>query len=82
MLVVKIPIGEYQKTGCFDLPIGKIAARSFLETDSTLVRGSLAISQSVSVVPRKRNGDAPTPGASSSVVVLSATPAVFAEIPV
>ena len=82
MLVVKLPFGAYQKTGCFDLPIGRIAARSFLETESTRVRESLAISQSTSVVPRKRNGDAPTPGASMSETVLSIAPALLAVMPV
>jgi hypothetical protein len=82
VLVVKAPLGEYQKTDCFDLPIGRMAARSFLDTESTRVRGSFATSQSASVVPRKRNGDAPGPGASTRVTVVSLTPAEFAEIPV
>src|SRR6202022_3977541 len=82
LLVVKIPFDAYQKTGCRDLPMGRIAARSFLETERTRVRGSFAISQSASVVPRKRNGEAPSPGASTRLTVVSFTPAVFADMPV
>jgi hypothetical protein len=51
VLVVNVPLDAYQNTGCFDRPIGKIAARSFLDAESTRVRESFAINQSVRVVP-------------------------------
>jgi hypothetical protein len=82
VLVVNVPLALYQNTGCFDRPIGRIAARSFLDTDSTRVRESFAINQSVRVVPRKRKGDAPGPAASISVTVVSFTPAEFVDMPV
>jgi hypothetical protein len=82
VLVVKLPLLAYQNTGCFERPIGRIAPRSFLDTDNTRVRESFAVSQSVSVVPRKRNGDAPSPCAPMSGEFGSSTPVRLVEIPV
>ena len=50
-----------KKTLLLERPIGRIAARSFIETESTRVCGLAARSQSASVVPLNRAGEAPGP---------------------
>ena len=52
---------------CFAVPIGRMAPRSFIETDKARARASFATSQSYSVVPLKRVGDAPGANAMAPV---------------
>ena len=59
-----------------------MAARSFDETEKARVRGSAAVSQSVTVVPRKRNGAAPRSVAPIKGQSVELTPARFLVIPV
>ena len=62
--------------------MGRIAPRSFRLTDSARVDGSTALSQSTSVVPRKRRGDAPGPAVPISVASESCTPSELRMMPV
>ena len=66
VLVTNSPSDAYQKTCCLLRPIGRMAPRSFRETDSTRVSRSAATIQSVSVVPTNRFGAAPGPCAAFS----------------
>ena len=59
-----------------------MAPRSLRDTDSARDRGSFVRSQSVSVVPRNRNGDAPGPPPPTIGDLGSPTPSAFATMPV
>ena len=82
VLVVNRPSSPYQNTACFERPMGRIAPRSLRLTESARERGSAAMSQSMSVVPRKRKGDAPTPLLPIMGCVRSFTPALLRTMPV
>jgi hypothetical protein len=58
--VVNIPSAS-QYTICGARPTGRMAPRSLRDTDSTRESGLRTRSQSTSVVPRNRSGDAPAP---------------------
>ncbi len=83
VLVVKTPLRcAYQYTGWMPRPMGRMAPRSLRETESTRVRWSASVIQSVSVLPSNRNGEAPTPSACSSGASEVFTPTPLAWIPV
>ena len=72
----------YQYTCSLARPSGRIAPRSLRLTDRARAVGSAALSQSNSVVPRKRRGDAPGPVTSSSAAAESCTPCELRMMPV
>src|SRR6476659_11008695 len=82
MLVEKLPVPVYQNTDCLPRATGRIAPRSLRETDSARERAFVFCSQSISVVPRNRLGDAPGAPPPITGAVGSSTPAEFWTIPV
>src|SRR5439155_10769303 len=80
-LVVKRP-PKYQYTASLARPIGRIAPRSFPETESARAPGSAALSQSKNAVPRNRAGEAPGPLIPINCAAGSCTPAALRLMPV